>query len=65
VLCSTVNGQLQSQHEYKQQEKHKDNTNKKRTKINMSVVKFEQQFVRLSVDLQHVLSAETLLTAGQ
>jgi site-specific DNA-adenine methylase len=64
VLNSTANGQLQSQHEYKQPDK----TNKKTKQRNMDhlrLFKLKHDLLKISVDLQTAFAADTHLAEGQ
>jgi hypothetical protein len=71
VLSSTANGQLQSQHEHKQQQH--DSTGQKENKKQQKQRKMNQfrllslkhEFLKISVDLQTAFTVETHLTEGQ
>jgi hypothetical protein len=69
VLCSTADGQLQTQHEYKQQQQY-DSTgkNKKATKTKktnqLSQFTLKHKLFKICACLQTAFAAETHLTLG-
>jgi hypothetical protein len=72
VLSSTANGQLQSQHEYKQQQydstgQNKQETTKETTKRKThqsTLITLKQEFLKISISLQTAFAVETHLAEG-
>jgi hypothetical protein len=67
MLSSTGSGQLQSQHEYKQQQQYTIGKTKKKTRKchQLRLFIFKREFLKISVNLQIALTAETHLGEGQ
>jgi hypothetical protein len=68
VLSSTASGQLLGQHECKittAMRQTKQQSKKLREWNQLKLFTFKHQFIKLSLDLQTVLSAETHLAEGQ
>jgi hypothetical protein len=67
VLNPTANGQLQSQHEYKQQENTGQNNKKtiKRKMYQLRLFKLKHELLKIFIYLQTTFAADTHLAEGQ